>query len=94
MATRVRSYSKINLGLAIGPPREDGFHALRTLYQTVALHDVLEVSAISREAVHRLIRLHSSECCGGSPEIHGYIKLHPVQFDRPVEASNHLMPAK
>jgi 4-diphosphocytidyl-2-C-methyl-D-erythritol kinase len=45
MATRVRSYSKINLGLAIGPAREDGFHGLATLYQTLALHDVVTVSA-------------------------------------------------
>ena len=45
MATRVRSFSKINLGLAIGPPRPDGFHSLVTLYQTLALHDVVSVSA-------------------------------------------------
>jgi 4-diphosphocytidyl-2-C-methyl-D-erythritol kinase len=43
MATRVRSYSKINLGLAIGPVRADGFHGLATLYQTLALHDVVSV---------------------------------------------------
>ena len=45
MSTRVRSYSKINLGLAIGPPRADGFHSLCTLYQTLALHDFVTVSA-------------------------------------------------
>ena len=45
MATRVRSYSKINLGLAIGPVRPDGFHGLTTLYQTLDLHDVVTVSA-------------------------------------------------
>ena len=45
MATRVRSFSKINLGLAIGPPRPDGFHSLVTLYQTLALHDVVSVAA-------------------------------------------------
>ena len=45
MATRVRSYSKINLGLAIGPARADGFHALTTLYQTLDLHDIVTVSA-------------------------------------------------
>ncbi len=45
MPTRVRSYSKINLGLAIGPPRPDGFHSLATLYQTLALHDLITVSA-------------------------------------------------
>jgi 4-diphosphocytidyl-2-C-methyl-D-erythritol kinase len=45
MATRVCSYSKINLGLAIGPLRADGFHSLATLYQTLALHDVVTVEA-------------------------------------------------
>ena len=32
MATRVRSHCKINLGLAVGPNRGDGFHALTTMY--------------------------------------------------------------
>jgi 4-diphosphocytidyl-2-C-methyl-D-erythritol kinase len=45
MATQVRSFSKINLGLAIGPVRSDGFHGLTTLYQTLALHDVVSVTA-------------------------------------------------
>jgi 4-diphosphocytidyl-2-C-methyl-D-erythritol kinase len=44
MATRIRSYSKINLGLAIGPVRADGFHGLATLYQTLALHDLVTVA--------------------------------------------------
>ena len=46
MPTRVRSYSKINLGLAIGPARPDGFHALTTLYQTLELHDLVTVEAV------------------------------------------------
>jgi 4-diphosphocytidyl-2-C-methyl-D-erythritol kinase len=45
MSTRVRSYSKINLGLAIGPARPDGFHGLTTLYQTLELHDLVTVEA-------------------------------------------------
>src|ERR1019366_7869086 len=45
MATRVRSYSKINLGLAIGPVQGDGFHGLATLYQTLALHDFVTIEA-------------------------------------------------
>jgi len=40
----VKSFAKINLGLHIGPARPDGFHQLRTVYQTVALHDVIRVS--------------------------------------------------
>ena len=45
MGTHVRSYSKINLGLAIGAVRADGFHGLTTLYQTLDLHDRVTVSA-------------------------------------------------
>src|SRR5579875_3801307 len=45
MSTRVRSFCKINLGLAVGPPRADGFHALTTMYQALALHDVVTVTA-------------------------------------------------
>jgi 4-diphosphocytidyl-2-C-methyl-D-erythritol kinase len=40
----VRSFAKINLGLRIGAAREDGFHELLTVYQTIGLHDVIRVS--------------------------------------------------
>ncbi|HET9838106.1 MAG TPA: 4-(cytidine 5'-diphospho)-2-C-methyl-D-erythritol kinase [Candidatus Angelobacter sp.] len=43
MSTSVRSFAKINIGLKIGPAREDGFHELRTIYQTIALADVVRV---------------------------------------------------
>jgi 4-diphosphocytidyl-2-C-methyl-D-erythritol kinase len=43
MSIAVRSFAKINLGLKIGPVRPDGFHELRTVYQTLALHDVIRV---------------------------------------------------
>lgn len=45
MPTTVRSFSKINLGLAVGPARADGFHALTTAYQTLDLHDRVTVAA-------------------------------------------------
>jgi 4-diphosphocytidyl-2-C-methyl-D-erythritol kinase len=44
MPVTVRSFAKINLGLRIGGLREDGFHELLTIYQTVGLHDVIQVS--------------------------------------------------
>jgi 4-diphosphocytidyl-2-C-methyl-D-erythritol kinase len=44
MTVAVRSFAKINLGLYIGAARSDGFHDLRTVYQTIALHDVIRVS--------------------------------------------------
>jgi 4-diphosphocytidyl-2-C-methyl-D-erythritol kinase len=43
MPVTVRSFGKINLGLSIGALRPDGFHDLRTVYQTVALHDIIRV---------------------------------------------------
>ncbi len=43
MPATVRSFAKINLGLSIGAKRPDGFHELRTVYQTIALHDVIHV---------------------------------------------------
>jgi 4-diphosphocytidyl-2-C-methyl-D-erythritol kinase len=43
MPVSVRSFAKINLGLRIGSSRPDGFHELRTVYQTIALHDVVRV---------------------------------------------------
>jgi 4-diphosphocytidyl-2-C-methyl-D-erythritol kinase len=43
MSVTVRSFAKINLGLKIGPARADGFHELRTIYQTIALHDLVRV---------------------------------------------------
>ena len=41
----LRSFAKINLGLRIGALREDGFHELRTVYQTIGLHDLVRVEA-------------------------------------------------
>jgi len=45
MTVTVRSFAKINLGLRIGAARDDGFHELLTVYQTIRLHDVIRVSA-------------------------------------------------
>ncbi len=43
MPCTVRSYAKINIGLSIGPSRPDGFHELRTIYQTIAINDLIKV---------------------------------------------------
>jgi len=45
MPTAVRSHAKINLGLGIGAPGPDGFHALATVYQTLELYDLVTVTA-------------------------------------------------
>jgi 4-diphosphocytidyl-2-C-methyl-D-erythritol kinase len=59
MPTSVRSHAKINLGLGIGAPRADGFHALATVYQTIELHDVVTVTA--RPAAVTALRLTSND---------------------------------
>ncbi|MDZ4857404.1 MAG: 4-(cytidine 5'-diphospho)-2-C-methyl-D-erythritol kinase [Candidatus Hydrogenedentes bacterium] len=41
---RLRSYAKINLYLDVLPQRPDGYHDIETIFQTVALYDVLTVS--------------------------------------------------
>ena len=41
---QARAFAKINVGLKILAKRPDGFHEIRTVYQTVGLADRLEVS--------------------------------------------------
>jgi 4-diphosphocytidyl-2-C-methyl-D-erythritol kinase len=59
MPTAVRSHAKINLGLYIGAPRPDGFHALATVYQTLEIFDVVTVTA--RASHSTALRLTSND---------------------------------
>ena len=45
MSVTVRAAAKINLRLAVGPAREDGFHPLVTVYQAISLYDDVTVEA-------------------------------------------------
>ena len=42
-SARLRSLAKINLDLRILHRRADGFHELRTVFQTVSLADIIEI---------------------------------------------------
>ena len=42
-SVRLRASAKINLDLRVGPRRPDGYHEIRTVFQTLALHDTVIV---------------------------------------------------
>src|SRR5471030_624639 len=43
---RVQAFAKINLSLRVLGARDDGYHELRTIFQSIALHDTLTIRAI------------------------------------------------
>jgi len=47
----LRSYAKINIGLHILGRREDGYHEIRTIFQTVNLYDRLEIALIRGQEI-------------------------------------------
>ncbi|MBZ5699018.1 MAG: 4-(cytidine 5'-diphospho)-2-C-methyl-D-erythritol kinase [Acidobacteriia bacterium] len=44
-SVRVPAYAKVNLCLDVLGRRADGYHELRTIFQTITLHDTLELEA-------------------------------------------------
>jgi len=49
-----RAYAKINLTLDIGQRRPDGYHGIRSVMQTIALHDTLTVTQTPEQPGVRL----------------------------------------
>ena len=41
---RLRAMAKINLGLDVLRKREDGYHEVRMIMQTIQMHDLLDIS--------------------------------------------------
>lgn len=48
MRTRYRSFAKLNLHLQVVGRRRDRYHELRTLFQTIDLHDLITVESAAR----------------------------------------------
>ena len=48
----VPAYAKINLSLDVTGKREDGYHELSTLMQTVELHDMVRIEEIKGEKIY------------------------------------------
>lgn len=51
-----RAHAKVNLHLGVGDAREDGYHELVTVFQSLSLHDDLEVTVLDEEATDSPVR--------------------------------------
>ncbi len=49
-----KAYAKINLSLDIIGKREDGYHLLKMLMQTIDLYDLIEIKKIKKRYNNRL----------------------------------------
>ncbi|HET7219472.1 MAG TPA: 4-(cytidine 5'-diphospho)-2-C-methyl-D-erythritol kinase [Vicinamibacterales bacterium] len=45
----LKAHAKLNLDLRVLGRREDGYHELRTIFQTIALHDTVVIEAMPRQ---------------------------------------------
>jgi 4-diphosphocytidyl-2-C-methyl-D-erythritol kinase len=50
-SVRLPAFAKVNLRLHVLGRRPDGYHELRTIFQSITLHDVLELSKMRSRAV-------------------------------------------
>ena len=50
-ALTLPAFAKINLSLRVLGKREDGYHELDTIFQTINLHDTIRISAIESSAI-------------------------------------------
>ena len=48
---RLRAFAKINLGLDILRKREDGYHDVRMIMQTIQMYDVLEMKKVKKPGI-------------------------------------------
>lgn len=54
---QLRAYGKINLGLDVVRKREDGYHELRMIMQTVGLYDELKMKVIPEDEIRLSVNL-------------------------------------
>ena len=52
MTVTITTYAKLNLSLRVYAPREDNYHPLQSMFQTISLHDTLSVTTRSKKGIH------------------------------------------
>ena len=75
-SVKVRAPAKINLSLRVLGVRADGYHELRTIFQSIALHDTLTIRAPARTlraaaATTRRVPPIGRTWCGAPPSVPG-----------------------
>lgn len=53
---RIPAFAKVNLRLEVLGKRPDGYHELRTIFQTLSLHDSLTLEGVSRRGIELRVR--------------------------------------
>jgi 4-diphosphocytidyl-2-C-methyl-D-erythritol kinase len=73
---RLPAFAKVNLCLQVQGRRPDGYHELRTIFQTISLHDTLELFLSSRPGISLKV---SDPALSGGPDNLVYRALALIQ---------------
>jgi 4-diphosphocytidyl-2-C-methyl-D-erythritol kinase len=55
-SVRLKAFAKINMRLEVLGRRTDGYHELRTVFQTISLHDTIELEAVRGNKVELVVK--------------------------------------
>jgi 4-diphosphocytidyl-2-C-methyl-D-erythritol kinase len=64
-SVQVPAYAKVNLCLDVLGRRADGYHELRTIFQTITLHDTLVIEASQDASID--LRIAGNSALAGEP---------------------------
>ena len=81
---RLRAMAKINLGLDVLRKREDGYHEVRMIMQTIQMYDLLD-----------MFRLHIVRSRNFQTEANSYVwdSVNGITINQPIDKFNHLWDA-
>ena len=65
---RLRAFAKVNLSLRVLGRRPDGYHELRTIFQTISLHDTINLSITPGSALEMFMTCNDPALLGLGPE--------------------------